>query len=102
MTRAEFQQRFHAAKALLWQFTHEMILETLPEAVVYYYTMSRGPIPSSDLGWDERVYERDARYAQEQLHGPFSETAYLNEVWREEYVPRWIAVCVNTFETTLL
>lgn len=98
MKKEEFHQRFHAAKTLLWQFTGEMILEILPEAAVYYFTMSRGRISSSDLsdlGWDERIYKRDERYTGEQLHGPFSETEYLKEVWRDEYVPRWVDLSVD-------
>jgi hypothetical protein len=101
MEHAEFRRRYREAKRQAIEIASTMIVESLPHLHMPFISFPMRQ-PSTDLAYDERVFDRDDTYRRSGHTHPHEERRMIDYFWRDGFVPRWIDIsvyCVNATAT---
>ena len=96
MEHTEFWCRYRAAKQQALQVASSMIVDLLPEIHMPFISFPMQQ-PSTDLAYDERVFDRDNTFRQSGHTHPHEERGMVEYFWRDGFVPRWVDI--NVFST---
>ena len=100
MEHKEYWRRYREAKAQALHIAASMIRESLPDIhmpAISFPMRER----STDLAYDERVFDRDDTYRQSGHTHPHEEQGMVDYFWREGFVPRWIDISVYSTNGTI-
>jgi hypothetical protein len=100
MEHKEFWRRYREAKQQAIQIASSMIVETLPDIHMPFISFPMRE-PSTDLAYDERVFDRDDIHRQFGHGHPHEEQQMVEYFWRDGFVPRWIDVSVFSTNGTI-
>lgn len=100
MEYKEFWRRYREAKQQAIQIASSIITESLPAIHMPFISFPMRK-PSTDLAYDECVFDRDDLY-RKYAHGhPHAEQEMVDFFWRDGFVPRWIDLSVFSTNGTI-
>lgn len=99
----DYWRRYSEAKEQAFHLASTMVLEALPAVHMALITFP-GQERSTDLGYDERVFDRDDTFRRSGPTHPHDEKEMVDYFWRDGFVPRWIdcSVFSTNGSTTVL